>query len=176
MIVNAQGQLQPLTPEQLATVRSQQAMIQQQQQQIIQPAGTGQEVTQQSIQIAGQTFSQSSLGNSITTDVLDNQSSNAVPIQQANTVQPTTSSVQLQQQQQIQFLQTSQASPVASQIGSIQHNSLPQQQIIQTVNGQQVLIQTPQVRVYAYVWFNSLVTDITSNISFKLSDKAAKVG
>ena len=143
MIVNAQGQLQPLTPEQLATVRMQQALMQQQQpqqQQILQPSG--QDVTQSSIQIGGQAFSQSSIGGSaIGSELLEQQQSSTITTMQVSSAQ-TASSVQLQQQQQIQLLSTSQASSSATQM---QPSSLPQQQIIQTVNGQQVLIQAPQV-------------------------------
>ena len=143
MIVNAQGQLQPLTPEQLATVRMQQALMQQQQpqQQQLVPSG-GQDITQPSIQIGGQTFSQTTLGtNAINADLIEQQSTNTMTTMQSSSAQ-TASTVQLQQQQQIQLLQTSQASSTTTQL---QPNSLPQQQIIQTVNGQQVLIQTPQV-------------------------------
>ena len=143
MIVNAQGQLQPLTPEQLATVRMQQALVQQQQQpqqQIVQTGG--QEITQSCVQIGGQAYAQSSIGgNAVSTEMLEQQQSSTITTMQVSSAQ-TASSMQLQQQQQIQLLSTSQASSSATQM---QQSSLPQQQIIQTVNGQQVLIQTPQV-------------------------------
>ena len=152
MIVNAQGQLQPLTPEQLATVRMQQAMLQQQQQQQQQPqqqqlqqqiiqSGGGQEIVQTSFQMGGQTYSQSAMGNLISSDMMDQQQTNAITTMQVSSAQ-TVSAMQMQQQQQIQLLQTSQSTSAASQI---QQTSLPQQQIVQTVNGQQVLIQAPQV-------------------------------
>ena len=145
MIVNAQGQLQPLTPEQLAMVRMQQASIQQpqQQQQIIQ--STVQENVQPTIQVAGQSYQPSLIGNSSSASELIDQQPNTIPIQQTSSMQ-TASAITLQQQQQqpIQLLQTSQASAVATQL---QQSALPQQQIIQTVNGQQVLIQTPQVLI-----------------------------
>ena len=149
MIVNAQGQLQPLTQEQLALVRMQQASMQQQPQQpqqIVQSAV--QETAQPTIQVAGQSFQPSTIGNSsVASDLLEPQSSNIIPIQQTSSIQTANAMPihqQQQQQQQIQLLQTSQGSSVST---ALQQSALPQQQIIQTANGQQVLIQTPQAQV-----------------------------
>jgi hypothetical protein len=70
MIVNAQGQLQPLTPEQIQSVRMQQAIMQQQQQQQ-QPQQTliqqPQQIPQKTIQLGGQTLSQTLVSASPTT-------------------------------------------------------------------------------------------------------------